>query len=334
MPDESQLIQRIVRAIPSFSRHTGSRSGVVLGIADDAAVLRPKSPADWVVTVDAFVEGVHFWIDKHPPESVGYKALARATSDLAAMGALPRFFLLTLALPKSRTGAWLDRMLKGMARAARLLELRLVGGDTTQSAVVSMSFTVIGESNGRTVSRAGAKPGDLIYVSGPLGGAQLGLEIVRRGWSREQRWRGLLARHFHPTIRIELGAWLAKHSVASAMMDISDGLSSDLSRLCMASGVGARIYAERIPRNPIPVDLAKRLRRLSGDTLDMALHGGDDYELLFTVPNNRLRDLKTAPRYSDLRAIGEIRRANGISLVNAEGKTQQVRPSGWDSFRP
>lgn len=249
------------------------------------------------------------------------------------MGAAPRFFLLTLALPKSRTGGWLDRMLMGMGRAARSLGLRLVGGDTTESAGISISITVIGESNGRIVTRAGAEPGDLIYVSGPLGRAQLGLELLRRDLARDRKWRDLIEAHLYPRVRIELGAWLTKHSVASAMMDISDGLSSDLSRLCTASGVGARIYMDRIPRDPIPDGFAKRLRRRSGDTLDMALHGGDDYELLFTVPKQRVRRLRSAPGFPDLRTIGEIRSAKGISLVTVDGKARDLKPSGWDSFR-
>ncbi|HEY6466677.1 MAG TPA: thiamine-phosphate kinase [Candidatus Acidoferrales bacterium] len=333
MPDEDRLIRRITRAIPSFAGAEGAKSGALLGIADDAALIKPPRAQLWVVTVDAFIEGVHFWGDKHPPESVGYKALARATSDIAAMGAVPRFFLLTLALPKSRTGVWLDRMLRGMGKAARSLGLTLVGGDTTQSPSVSMSITVIGESAGEIVTRAGAKPGDLIYVSGPLGCAQLGLELVRRGLARDRRWHTLLEAHLHPRIRTKLGLWLAQHNVASAMMDISDGLSSDLSRLCAASGVGARICVDRIPRDQIPMELAKRLRRRSGDTLDLALHGGDDYELLFTVPKQRSERLKAAPGSSDLRAIGEIRSGRRISLVSAGGQAQELKPSGWDSFR-
>lgn len=333
MPDEDRLIHRITRAIPSFTGRKGAKSEVLLGIADDAAVIRPTGSQDWVVTVDAFIEGVHFWADKHPPESVGYKALARATSDLAAMGVRPRFFLLTLALPKSRAGVWLDRMLRGMAKAARLLGLKLIGGDTTRSATVSMSITVIGESTGKMVTRAGAKPGDLIYVSGALGRAQLGLEIVRSGLARKRQWHALLKAHLYPAICIKLGAWLAKHNIASAMMDISDGLSSDLSRVCAASKVGARIYAEQIPCEQLPAELAKQLRYQPRDVLDMALHGGDDYELLFTVPKRRLGRLRAAPGFFGLRAIGEIRSAKGISLVSEGGRTKELRPSGWDSFR-
>lgn len=333
MPDEDQLIRRITRAIPSFTGSSGKKSGVFLGIADDAAVMSLRGSRDCVVTVDAFIEGVHFWADRHPAQSVGYKALARATSDIAAMGAVPRFFLLTLGLPKSKTGGWLDRMLRGMGDAARSLGLRLVGGDTSQSSSMSMSITVIGKTVGRVVTRAGARPGDLIYVSGPLGRAQLGLELVQRGLARDPQWRTLLGAHLYPHIRIDLGAWLAKREVASAMMDISDGLSTDLSRLCNASRVGARIYADRVPYDQLPAGLAKRLGWQSRETLDMALHGGDDYELLFTVPKQRVGSLKAAPGFRGLRAIGEICSAKGISLLDPDGKVRELKPAGWDSFR-
>jgi len=333
MPDEDHLIRRITRSIPSFTGSNGKKSRALLGIADDAAVIRQLGSRDWVVTVDAFLEGTHFWADKHPAESVGYKALARATSDIAAMGAVPRFFLLTLGLPKSKTEAWLEQMLIGMGKAARSLGLRLVGGDTTQSLLISMSITVIGETVGRVVTRASANPGDLIYVSGPLGRAQLGLELVKRGLARDPQCRTLLGAHLYPHIRIDLGAWLAKHEVASAMMDISDGLSTDLSRLCNASRVGARIYADRVPCDQLPAGLAKRLGRQSSDTLDMALHGGDDYELLFTVPKQRVGSLRAAPGFRDLRAIGEIRSGRRISLVRADGRAEDLTPAGWNSFR-
>jgi thiamine-monophosphate kinase len=333
MADEDQLIGRITRAIPCFRARKGAPYGVPLGIGDDAAVIGSTGGRDWVITVDAFLEGVHFWGDRHPPESVGYKALARATSDLAAMGARPRWFLLTLALPKARTGSWLDQMAAGMGKAARELGLRLVGGDTTQSEKVWISLTVIGEPHSRIVKRVGARPGDLVYVSGPLGRAQMGLEILGQGLTGDRAWRKFLVAHLWPRVRIDLGAWLATHKVASAMMDISDGLSSDLSRLCAASGVGARIYADRVPRDRIPIGLAKRLGRQASDLLDMALHGGDDYELVFTVPRERSAKLRAAPGFADLQPIGEIQRGRGISLVAADGRTQKLKPGGWDSFR-
>lgn len=332
MPDEDHLIRRIARLIPSFLGSKGLRAGVPIGIGDDAMTIRTDGKKDLVVTVDAFTEGVHFLVDRHPPESVGYKALARATSDLAAMGARPRYFLLTLALPKARTGQWLDRMLRGMRKAALSLGLRLVGGDTTKSSLLSMSVTVIGEiARGQAVVRSGAKPGDTIFVSGTLGRTQLGLELLQHGLARNRRFQPLLKTHLYPSVRIELGAWLAEHRFASAMMDISDGLSTDLARLCTASAVSACIYEDRIPRVEIPGEL-RRLGRL-GDPLKMALHGGEDYELLFTVPKRMLKELQRAPGARDLRSIGEIHRGKGVSLVPKTGKTRVLKPLGWDPFR-
>ena len=165
-----------------------------LGIGDDAAILHSPAKTDWVVSCDAFLEGVHFLADRHPPESIGYKALARATSDLAAMGAAPRFFFLSLAIPPARTGAWLTRLLGGMARASRKFDIVLAGGDTTELPIVSINITVIGEvKSGMAILRSGARTGDSIYVSGTLGQAQLGLELIRRKLDKIPQSKKLLA---------------------------------------------------------------------------------------------------------------------------------------------
>jgi len=333
MNSEDQLVERTGQAIPSGSSGRAS-DRLRLGIGDDAALIRPSAGTECVLTCDQFLEGVHFLANAHPPDSVGYKALVRATSDIAAMGATPRFFLLALALPAGRTGAWFDAFLRGMGRAAGQMGMRLAGGDTTKSARISIAVTVLGEiARGRVVSRAGARPGDLIYVSGPLGPAQLGFELVGRGVSRLPEFRPLLRLHLYPKIRLELGAWLARHRVPSAMMDISDGLSTDLTRLCRASLVGARLQAGRLPRVRIPAPLARRLRGLQFDPLQMALHGGDDYELLFTVPPSRAGQLQRAPGFRELTPIGEITRNKNILLVGDDGAAKPLRPGGWDPFR-
>lgn len=343
---ETQLIERITGAIPAvLDRRAGRHhlhDGVRVGIGDDAAVLAPSGRTDWVLTCDAFLEGVHFLASRHPADSVGFKSLVRATSDVAAMGAKPRFFLLTLALPVARTGAWLDEFLRGMARAARQLGLILIGGDTKKYPAVSISITVLGEiAPGTAVLRSGARPGDIIYVSGRLGQAQLGLEIVRRtppGALRNKlraspRFRRLLQPHLYPRIRTELGAWLARTGVASAMIDISDGLSTDLNHVCIASGAGARLWAQRIPCAEIAAAQSKHVTKRKLDPLQMALHGGEDYELLFTVAPRHVPRLPHAPGFSDLRAIGEIVRGNQILLVGPEGNSGRLEPGGWDPFR-
>lgn len=340
MDTEAQLIERIARAIPSgrgpFTSAESGRGHLELGIGDDAAVIVPNERRDLIWTCDAFLEGVHFLGQAHPPDSVGYKSLVRATSDIAAMGGIPRLFLLTLALPSSRTGSWLDQFLGGMRRAALGLAVRLAGGDTTRAPMVFISITVLGDiARGLAIPRSGARTGDLIYVSGKLGRAQLGLELVRKGWWRrdDRRLRRLVQPHLYPRIRVELGAWLARHGAASAMIDISDGLSTDLGHVCTESGVGARIWAERIPRVKVPAAIARRFGKGTLDPLQMALHGGEDYELLFTVPPKTAKSLRRAPEYSDLTEIGEITRERKILLVGADGRAERLVPGGWDPFR-
>jgi thiamine-monophosphate kinase len=332
MHKEDQLVSRITRALPSVSAHHHFQS-LRVGIGDDAAILSPGGPTDWALSTDAFLEGVHFLATVHPPDSVGYKSLVRAASDLVAMGATPRDFLLTLAIPASQTGTWLRHFLAGMAQAARSLGMRLIGGDTTKSGSVSISVTVLGEvPRGHALTRCGARPGDLIYVTGKLGRAQLGLELVLNKLSRRPQFQNLLRPHLYPQLRARLGEWLARNRIASAMMDVSDGLSTDLGRLCVASKVGARIEAARVPRVAIPATLSRALKKSKQSSIEMALHGGDDYGLLFTVPPRRVNRLRRAPGFSDLTAIGEITRGRRIILVGVDGSESPLKPKGWDSF--
>jgi thiamine-monophosphate kinase len=333
MDRESQLVERTARAVPSRLER-GSSAGLRLGIGDDAAILAPTGRTEWILSCDAFLEGVHFLAKVHPPDSVGYKALVRAASDLVAMGATPRLFLLTLAVPSRLTGAWLDSFLRGMARGARMLGMRLAGGDTTRSRSVFINITVLGEiARGRAVKREGARPGDIIYVSGKPGRAQLGLELILNRLGGGPRARRLLQPHLYPKIRMELGKWLATHRIASAMMDISDGLSTDLARLCRASDTGARLWEDLIPRVVIPAFISRRVRRLNLNPLKMALDGGEDYELLFTVSPRNVKRLRRAPGFRELTPIGEITRSRRILLLREDGGFRPIQPGGWDSFR-
>jgi len=348
---EDLLIQRIARAVPTGRDFHSRDHGIVLGIGDDAAVLASSRHNEWVVSCDAFIEGVHFLADVHPADSVGYKALVRAISDLVAMGAEPRLFLLTLVLPRKRTTRWLDEFLRGLKRAARSLDMLLAGGDTTTGASISINVTVLGQIDclarqsphnkrgrrpsydGQAVTRFGARPGDRIYVSGKLGAAQLGLELVRKGYVKRRGLAAIFQPHLYPRLRVDLGRWLARNRVPSAMMDLSDGLSSDLARLCRASGVGAKLRTNRIPAVSIPAMASKLLLRDAVDPLRMALHGGDDYELLFTVPKWNEKRLRSAPDYSELTCIGEIARDRQILVVDAKGQARPLKAAGWDPFR-
>jgi len=342
MRSESKIIHRIWTKL----RPTGQTPDWLrLGIGDDAAVLRTQYPShsdrgttELVLSCDAFLEKIHFRVDTVPSGAIGYKALARATSDLAAMGATPRFFMLSLALPGELSGKWLDSMLTGMSQAAREFGMVLIGGDTSQNANVVMNLTVGGEvAVGHALTRADARPGDGIYVSGTLGAAQLGLELMLRGLSRNRQWKKLLEPHLQPKIQLDLGRWLAEGkkscAIASSAIDTSDGLSSDLAHICEASGVKARVFASQIPQVQIPASLRKH----EFDPLQLALHGGEDYQLLFTAPQEH----RIPPSFKGtlITKIGEIVRGGTtrgrhlIELVDPSGRKSQLAIEGWDSFR-
>ncbi len=302
-----------------------------MGIGDDAAVITPQKGMDWVVTTDAFLEGVHFLRRVHSPHAAGYKALARATSDLAAMGARPRYFFLTLALPEECTGAWFDGFLKGMGQAARRFGLTLAGGDTTKFPSVLATLTVIGESKpGRAILRSGGRPGDILFVSGRLGEAELGLRLIQKGLFKRAPYKKLLQKQTYPEPRLALGQWLADHQCATAMIDTSDGLSTDLGHICKASGVGARVFAEQLPLVRVPQELAQK----GLSPLSLALHGGEDYELLFTVPKRLARSLPKKIAGVPVTAIGEMTFTKKVLLVDAQGQEKRLRPGGWEPFRP
>ena len=317
--------------IEALAAHTRtSSSGVRLGIGDDAALFKVKSGFDQILTCDWFLEGSHFLHDKHPPDAVGWKCLARAVSDVAAMGGIPRCFLLSLALPASHTGRWLDLFLGGLRRAAERFECVLAGGDTTQRVDILINVTVVGEvRTGRAVLRSGARPGDVLFVSGQIGEAELGLRKIRKGKQLANGRDPILKKHLYPEPRLALGPWLAESRLASAMMDLSDGLSTDLPRLCAASGVGARIETAKIPS----VQLPKDGRGGTSVPLNLALHGGDDYELLFTVPHGKVKQIPHSQSGTRLTAIGEITKEKTLQLVDSAGREAPLPNLGWDPFR-
>jgi thiamine-monophosphate kinase len=325
-PREPDLIATIWRA-PSDN----PTLSVPLGIGDDAALFAAKPGHQVILTCDWFLEGSHFLRDKHPADAVGWKCLARATSDVAAMGGEPRCFLLSLALRSSCTGRWLNEFLAGLRRAARKFKCPLVGGDTTRRREILINVTVVGEvRTGRALLRSGACPGDIIFVSGRLGEAEAGLRLLRgKGSARINKKDPTLRKHLYPEPRIALGRYLSDERIATAMMDLSDGLSSDLPRLCAASGVGARIAAAQLPA----VDLTARRDAKKADCLDLALNGGDDYELLFTVPPSKARNLPRTFQGIPLTAIGEITGQPRLTLIHSDRREQPLRPRGWDPFR-
>jgi len=324
---EGKIIRRISKEFGQVRELLHGRK-VLLHMGDDAALLTPTPGCETILSCDWFLEGTHFLRNRHRPDAVGWKCLARAASDIAAMGGSPVCFLLSLALPESCSVGWLEHFLTGLRRAARQLGLELAGGDTTRSRQPLISITVVGEVlRGRAVRRSGARPGDLIWVSGRLGEAQLGFELLREGPHRQPGPSGALRKHLYPEPRIELGRWLAEKHLVTAMIDVSDGLSTDLGHICDASGAGARVDAPKIPLPRLP-----RLKPARFDPLQLALHGGEDYELLFTVPRRLARQLPETYRGLPLTKIGEITRHKEILLVESGKRLRPLIPGGWDPF--
>ena len=333
---EDRLISKIASVARALRR---TNPGLRLGIGDDAALLKPRSGHEIVLTCDWFLEGSHFLRGLYPPDSIGWKCLARALSDIAAMGGRPTCFLLSIALPDDLTGRWLSEFLSGLRKASLAFDCPLAGGDTTRKREVAISITVVGEvRSGRALLRSGARPGDLIFVSGYLGLAEMGLREQRRKRSVGRPTNPALEKHLYPEPRLRLGQWLADAKLATASMDLSDGLSTDLARLCAASGVGARIEAGKLPllskkkrqprrrnrQNPSPIPIA--------ELLDAALNGGEDYELLFTVLPHLTTRIPSSFHGTLLTCIGQVTRDSHVILQTAHGD-KPLHPAGWDPFR-
>lgn len=309
---ERELIRRIrkmAQAHPSQNRARVGHPFVLAGIGDDCAILWVKPGHEVLVTTDFSLEGVHFRREWLPAWDIGRRCLVRGLSDIAAMGGEPTAAFLSLAVPKSTRQAWIDEFFQGVLELAKTYKVRLAGGDLAQSpGGVLADIVVVGQvPKGQALLRSGAKPGDGIYVSEALGRA-----IELEWWKRlRPRQTKCILRH---DPRIKLGVALRK--LASACIDLSDGLSTDLSHICEESGVGAVVEQEAIPV-------------ITGSRLELALHGGQDYELLFT--SSKPVPEKIGGVYVTL--IGEIVRGKKMELVDAAGKRRELPVRGWEHFR-
>lgn len=300
-----------------------------LGIGDDAALWRPGPGMDQVACCDTLIAGRHFLADADPA-NIAWKALAVNLSDLAAMAATPRAALLALSLPQMPEAAWLERFCTGWSALARAHDLALAGGDTTRGPVLALTVTCLGEvPHGRALRRDGARPGDGLYVSGTLGDAAAGLAIQRGELVVDEPLQpALLARLHRPTPRLALGLLLRE--LASSAIDISDGLVADLGHVLAASSVGAVLEVDALPCSPA------LQAALSGPArLECQLHGGDDYELCFTVPPAREATLAALCQAHDLAVtrIGRITADAGLRLVDGDGRERPAAGRGWDHFR-
>jgi len=328
---EAEFVRWLRKQVP------GKVSGLWLGIGDDAAVVDAGPRRGVVLKSDMCIENVHFSRHLHPPPSVGHRALTRPLSDLAAMGAVPRFALVSLALSRRTPPGWVEEFYAGLLKLAMKFGVTLVGGDVAiMSAPIVIDVIVTGEvALGTELRRSGAKPGDRIFVSGELGLAALGLKLLRlqgrvptRHRRRSERgdpsWVTAVWAQLYPEPRCKLGRLLSVGNLASATIDISDGLSTDLRHLCEASGVGARVSEELLPLPPT-LEYPRRTR------LALALHGGEDYQLLFTVP--RGREIPASLGHVPLHRIGTIHRSKEILLVANDGRQSALAPRGYDHFR-
>jgi thiamine-monophosphate kinase len=314
---EKKLIQQI--------RHLARRGpSVATGIGDDCAVLRVPLGHELLITTDFSIENVHFRRDWQRPELVGRRCLTRGLSDIAAMGGEPRAAFLSLAMAGDVPQNWVARFLRGLLALAAECKVPLAGGDTAQSAAgIQADIVVVGSvPTGKAVLRSGAKPGQSIYVTGELGGSAAALaRLAESGPARAEYFRYSSA-YSQPVARVAVGQSLRRRGVASAMIDLSDGLSTDLEHICQESQVGAEIETAAIPR--ARVGPGKELV-----ALDLALHGGDDYELLFTS------SITVPAQVAGVRVtrIGRTLHSKGMRLIGADGKSRPLKAEGWEHFK-
>lgn len=328
---ELDLIEQIRRDFAP-----GRRKALALGIGDDCAILRPAAGSEVLVTTDFTLEGRHFRRDLHPPESVGHRCLARGLSDVAAMGATPLAAFLSLALPANlltiKNRAWIACFFNGLRTLASRHHITLAGGDTAESPTgfILADIVLLGSAPiGQSLRRSGAKPGDAIYVTGSLGGAAAELSTMLAGHKRTAK---ILKTTGHPQLfpepRIATGQALLRRRLATACIDVSDGLSTDLAHLCQTSGVAAEIDQSALPLHPLALKLGPEA------ALNAALNGGEDYELLFAAPaSTRMpRQLAGIP----ITRIGKFTRKHAeqsqMTLRTPSGIRTPLAQAGWEHF--
>jgi thiamine-monophosphate kinase len=331
---ELELIDQIrsSAAGPGIRRRSSS---LALGIGDDCAILRPPRGHEILVTTDFSLEGRHFRRDLHSPESVGHRALARGLSDLAAMGAHPLAAFLSLALPAQLLATasgrrWVDRFFAGLHALAAEHNVPLAGGDTAESPAdrVLADIVLVGSAPiGRSLRRSGARAGDALYVTGRIGGSAAEFASLQRRATRISALPKGPGEHPHlfPQPRIAVGRALLRRHLASAAIDLSDGLSTDLAHLCRESSLGAEVSAAALPIHPLAAHAGHER------SLELALNGGEDYELLFAAPAKAQmpRSIAGVP----ITWIGELVAGRAITLIDPSGTRQALQPAGWEHFK-
>lgn len=326
--NEFELIKRITHGVKI------SDGKLIQGVGDDCAVIAGESGIAQLLTTDALFEGIHFKKEWMIPRAIGRKALSVNISDIAAMGGKPLYYLVSVGIPKGMPDKDIENLFEGMAQVAMAYRMVLIGGDTCGSGNgLLLSLTVIGEvEHSRCVFRKGAKAGDAIFITGTLGEAALGLACLSNRL-RNMEVRDFIKRHDDPIPRVLAGQWFSASGCVSSMIDVSDGLAADLMHIAEASGVGMRIGADKIP-------LSNEFKSCAGncgkDPLMLALTGGEDYELAFTVSGGKtdlfekmLRVVMPTFRHAVTR-IGEVVEGSGVLAVDAHGANIPLHSLGFE----
>lgn len=310
-------------------------SDISIGIGDDAAAIRNGAGILSLATSDMLLEGIHFDLSYISANQLGEKALAVNVSDIAAMGGTPRFFLLSIALPKDTKIDFVENFSKGAAIAAKRFGISLIGGDTVASdEKILISITLIGEVPEKEVLRRnGAKPGDQIFVTGTLGDSAAGLKLLRKGTNID---RGssineeLIKKHLNPSPRVDVSRYISKNHLATSMIDISDGLLKDMGHICESSKVQGKVWLDRMPLSSAYIKAAK----VHDFGTNLALAGGEDYELLFTIPIEKVEELDKLEKNFDCRLthIGEICSGDGVLLYDHANNIIEPGITGYDHF--
>ena len=333
------MTEKVLREIGEFGLinrirkwMTPSDPALLQGIGDDVAVIEMRGKV-LLVTTDILIDGIHFdrsWID---PYCLGKKALMVNLSDIAAMGGVPKYFLISLGLPKNLSLSFISLFYRGLKEGTKRFQVDLIGGDTSLSQKIVINICLLGEGKKEDLLlRRGAKVGNDLFVSGTLGDAALGLKILQKE-GLVGRPRGLIEKHLSPSPRIELGQALARHRLATAMIDVSDGLLIDTTHLLEESGVGARIWEDRIP---LSRSYRKWIHPYSKDFYQVALTGGEDYELLFTASPEKKKKISTLVLSSKIPItwIGEILpQKEGFHITRRDGKEYSPGRLGFEHFR-
>lgn len=329
---EFGLIERVHQLLPEAA------GDVVVGIGDDVAVLRTAGENYLLATCDVQLEGAHFLRERITPYQLGRRAAAINISDIAAMGGRPRHMLVSLGLPPDTEVTFVERLYEGLCEEAGRFEATVVGGNMAVSRqVLFVDIFLLGEVEPSCLLlRSGARPGDVLLVTGSLGTAAAGLAVTLDPdrTCDASDLAEVKAAFLTPTPRVAEGRAIAQSGGVTAMMDVSDGLAGDVGHICQASGVGVRILAERLPISPATRAVAEAAGK---DPVELALYGGEDYELLFTAPPERVEELVEAVRAATgtpVTAIGEmVAPSSGRCLVHGDGRSEPLEPRSWDHFR-